>query len=175
MTLIRIATVHDREDIRAIHLSAFPETERQLVSTLALKLLDESQQTISLVAESDGAVVGHIAFSPVTMKGNEHCQGYILAPLAVRPEYQDRGIGSKLIKSGLHRLAEQQVNILFVYGDPGYYGKFGFDAETAQGFLPPYRLQYPFGWLAMTLNEGVDTESTVEISCAAPLNDPALW
>ena len=174
---IRVATSFDRDDVREIHLCAFPEGEKQIVSTLAVNLLSEeaNPETISLVAEADGAVVGHIAFSPVAINNNMSWKGYILAPLGVKPEYQKRQIGSKLIDSGMERLSKIGVNILFVYGDPNYYGKFGFDADTASGYSPPYELQYPFGWQAITLNEGIFTESPEIISCVDPLNDPELW
>ena len=73
MTSIRIATSLDRDDVREIHLGAFPEGEKQIVSTLAVNLLSEETgpQTFSLVAEADGAVVGHIASSPVTVNHNK--------------------------------------------------------------------------------------------------------
>jgi putative acetyltransferase len=89
MTCIRVATSLDRDDVREVHLCAFPEGDKQIVSTLAVNLLSEetSPKTISLVAEADGAVVGHIAFSPVTVFNNKSWQGYILAPLGVKPEY----------------------------------------------------------------------------------------
>jgi len=177
MTGIRVATSLDRDDVREIHLCAFPEGENQIVSTLAVDLLAEetSPKTISLVAEVDGAVVGHIVFSPVTVNNNKGWKGYILAPLGIKPEYQKRQIGSKLIESGMDRLSKMGVNVLFVYGDPKYYGKFGFKADLASGYLPPYELQYPFGWQAIILNEDVFTETTVKISCVDPLNDAGLW
>ncbi len=73
MTRIRVATSLDREDVREIHLCAFPEDEKQIVTTLAVNLLSEetSPITISSFAEADGAVVGHIAFSPVTIDNNK--------------------------------------------------------------------------------------------------------
>ncbi len=177
MTRVRVATSLDREDVREIHLCAFPEGEKQIVSTLAVNLLSEetTPKTISLIAEADGVVVGHIAFSPVTINSNKSWKGYILAPLGVKPEYQKRQIGSKLIESGIERLSRMGVNVLFVYGDPKYYGKFGFNADLASKYSPPYELQYPFGWQAIILNEGVFTESTVIITCVDPLKDAALW
>ena len=177
MIRIREATNLDRETIREIHLRAFSEGERQIVSTLAVNLLSEETgpQTFSLVAEADGAVVGHIAFSPVTINTNKSWKGYILAPLGVKPEYQKRRIGSRLIESGMERLSKMGVNVLFVYGDPKYYGKFGFNADLASGYSPPYELQYPFGWQAIILNEGVFPESTEKLSCVDPLNDAELW
>ena len=174
---IRAATNLDRDDIRAVHLCAFSEGEKQMVATLAVDLLSEetNRETISLVAESHGTVVGHIAFSPVTIESNKSWIGYILAPLGVKPEYQKCRIGSKLIESGLEQLSGMGVNVVFVYGDPKYYGKFGFSADVASGYSPPYELQYPLGWQAVALNKYDFSESTARISCVAPLNDPGLW
>ena len=177
MTRIRVATSLDCDDVREIHLCAFPEGENQIVSTLAANLLGEetSPKTISLVAEADGAVVGHIAFSPVTVDNNMSWKGYILAPLGVKPEYQKRQIGSKLVDRGIEQLSKMGVNVLFVYGDPKYYGRFGFNADQASGYSPPYELQYPFGWQAIILNDGAFTESPVKISCVDSLKDAELW
>jgi putative acetyltransferase len=177
MTHIRVATSLDRENIRKVHLSAFPEGERRLIATLAVNLLSEetTPETIALVAETDDAVVGHIAFSPVSVDTNENWRGYLLAPLGVRPEYQRRRIGSKLIENGIERLSNNGANVLLVYGDPKYYGKFGFEAETAANYLPPYELQYPFGWQAIVLRHEAPHERAVKISCVASLRDPELW
>ncbi len=177
MTHIRVATNLDRDSIREIHLCAFTEGENQRVSALSVNLLDEetNPKTISLVAEVDGVVVGHIAFSPVRINNNKSWSGYILAPLGVMPEYQKRHIGSKLIESGMERLFTMGVNIVFVYGDPKYYGKFGFNADAASKYSPPCELKYPIGWQAVMLNEDVFTESEVKISCVVPLIDPELW
>ncbi len=177
MSSIRAATNLDCDNIREVHLCAFSGGEAQIVATLASSLLGEetSPETFALVAEIDGTAVGHIAFSPVTVDTNKNLKGYILAPLGVKPEYQKRRIGSKLIEIGIEQLKKKGVNVLFVYGDPKYYGKFGFKAETATNYLPPYELQYPFGWLAIALNEEGSVEQSVKISCVASLRDPALW
>lgn len=177
MTRIRLATSLDREDVREVYLRAFSEHERQVVSTLAVNLLDEetSPETISLVTETDGELLGHIAFSPVTIDKRKNWEGYILAPLGVFPECQNRRIGSNLIEEGMERLSRTGVNVLFVYGDPKYYGKFGFNAALASKYSPPYELQYPFGWQAIVLNEDSLEKTTVKISCVASLRDPGLW
>jgi len=174
---IRVVTRLDRDDVRDVHLRAFPEGENRLVAKLAVDLLGEETDpgTISLVAEIGGCVAGHIAFSPVSTATDRNRLGYILAPLGVKPEYQKAGVGSKLIESGLERLAETGSGVVFVYGDPKYYGKFGFRTENATKFLPPYELQYPFGWQATVLHEGGLSERAGRISCVAALRDPALW
>jgi putative acetyltransferase len=174
---IRLATSLDRDDIHSVHWSAFAEGEREIVSKLAVNLLSEEStpQTISLVAEAEGGVVGHVAFSPVAIDNNEGIQGYILAPLGVKPDHQKCRIGAKLIEIGMQQLSGMGVDILFVYGDPEYYSKFGFSVDTAECYIPPYKLQYPFGWQAIALNESGIEKSSVKIACVASLCDPALW
>ncbi|MDH3762517.1 MAG: N-acetyltransferase [Gammaproteobacteria bacterium] len=174
---VRVATGIDRGDIHSVNWSAFAESEREIVCRLAVGLLSEKStpQTISLVAETEGNVVGHVAFSPVTIDNSENLQGYILAPLAVKPGFQKHGIGSKLVKSGMQQLSRMGVDILFVYGDPEYYGRFGFSAAVAEGFIPPYALQYPFGWQGIILNECSTVESPAKIACVTSLCDAALW
>ncbi len=174
---IRIATSLDREDIRRVHFCAFHEDEREIVSKLAINLLSEetTPQTISLVAEAEGTVVGHVAFSPVIIDNNENLQGYILAPLGVKPDYQGLRIGSRLIESGIQQLSKMGVNILFVYGDPEYYSRFSFSADAAYRYTAPYKLQYPYGWQAIALNEFNVTKSPVKVTCVTSLCDPELW
>ncbi|MDC1287902.1 N-acetyltransferase [Gammaproteobacteria bacterium] len=174
---IRLATSLDRDGIYNVHWSAFAEGEREIVSKLAVNLLSEEStpQTISLVAETEGIIVGHVALSPVAIDRNEGTQGYILAPLGVNPDHQKCRIGSKLVDSGMQLLSTRGVDILFVYGDPEYYSKFGFSVDAAEGYLPPYKLQYPCGWQAIALNEFSTEKSPGKIACVTSLCDPALW
>lgn len=174
---IRAATCTDLDDVRDVHLCAFPEDERHIISALAVNLLSERTipETISLVAETEGTVAGHAAFSPVKIGHNENLQGYILAPLGIKPEYQRRRIGTGLIQSGIQKLLAMGANILFVYGDPGYYCKSGFSADAATPYIPPYKLRYPSGWQALVLNECDIAESSFNIACVSSLNNPELW
>lgn len=81
--------------------------------------------TLSLVAELDGVVVGQVAFSPArTSAGAEGWYG--LGPVAVLPAYQRKGVGSRLIRAGLERLAGQGAAGCILVGDPAYYTRFGF-------------------------------------------------
>ena len=177
MPSIRAATELDHGSICTVHLRAFPESEAPIVAALASDLLSEETrpETFALLAQIDGEVVGHVAFSPVTIDANPQFQGYILAPLGVLPEHQKRRIGSKLVETGIARLSKGRVNTLFVYGDPTYYGRFGFTAEAAADYLPPYELQYPFGWLAIALDDEGAARQSGKIACVASLRDPALW
>ena len=81
--------------------------------------------TISLVAEVDGKLVGHIAFSPVTFSdGSENWYG--LGPISVLPDYQKQGIGTKLVNEGLKMLKDLGAEGCVLVGDPSYYERFGF-------------------------------------------------
>ena len=127
------------------------------------------------MAESDGAISGHLAFSPVTIEGNDDFKGYILAPLGVKASCQKGGIGRSLIEDGMRRLSDNGVEVLFVYGDPDYYGRFGFSAAAARDYNAPYPLQYPVGWQAVVLEAPILAESPARITCVEPLSDPGLW
>lgn len=174
---IRIANNTDREEIHEIHLCAFDDKENEIVANLAIALLSEtsSPKTITLVASTDDILVGYVAFSPLRLKANKQFFGYILAPLAIKPEYQQKGIGSKLVKEGLKQLKQQDIAIVFVYGDPKYYGRFGFVTDLAQRFIPPYTLQDPMGWQAIELNSQNRIASAGSLECVKALSNPELW
>jgi len=174
---IRDARNQDRDDIRDIHRQAFPEGEGDLIAELAGNLLGEESDppTVTLVAEMAGELVGHVAFSPVYEAADKKCLGYILAPLAVKPRHHNRGIGSKLVEGGMARLSEEGVKLFLVYGDPRFYGRFGFRAEAASNFVPPFELKYPFGWLAIRRGLGDANEKAVQLSCVESLRNPAFW
>lgn len=126
-SLIREETKGDIGAIREVTVSAFKtlaisnHTEQFIIA--ALRAADAL--TVSLVAEREDRVVGHIAFSPVSMsEGTENWYG--LGPVSVLPEYQRRGIGGALIEEGLARLKRLGARGCCLVGEPGYYGKFGF-------------------------------------------------
>ena len=101
--------------------------------------------TLSLVAEDEGQIVGHIAFSPVTLSGGEG-GWYGLGPISVAPDRQRSGIGSALVKAGLAELAARGAKGCALVGEPAYYNRFGFvvrpELQTA-GVPPEYFLVLP--------------------------------
>jgi putative acetyltransferase len=174
---IRIATTKDGEGIRRLYWSAFPKEENEIVATLAVELLAENSALpiLSLVAEMEGAVVGHVAFSPVEIDNQAAIQAYILAPLAVRTDCQNQRIGTALVEYGMQQLSALGIDIIFVYGAPEYYGRFGFSAETAQSYNAPYPLQYPFGWQAVAIRDCVIENGPHATQCVKALCKPLLW
>ncbi|MCR4530048.1 GNAT family N-acetyltransferase [Acinetobacter venetianus] len=100
-------------------------TEQFIVNALRAT----KQLTVSLVAETQGKIVGHIAFSPVSISDGT-TDWYGLGPISVIPEYQRKGIGSELMKEGLNRIKALNAKGCVLLGDPNYYGKFGFKADA---------------------------------------------
>ncbi|MCB2065856.1 MAG: N-acetyltransferase [Erythrobacter sp.] len=106
------------------------------------RLRRDGTPMLSLVADQGGVILGHVAFSPVTIGGAD-CHWFGLAPLSVAPARQKRGIGTALVREGLRRLAEQGAKGCVVLGDPAYYGRFGFaaDADISYPGVPPEYFQ----------------------------------
>ncbi|RFZ86654.1 N-acetyltransferase [Shinella sp. WSJ-2] len=94
--------------------------------------------TLSLVAEVDGRIIGHVAFSPVTLFDGT-ADWYGLGPISVDPAHQGKGIGGKLIQQGLARLKALGAAGCVLLGDPAYYSRFGFVSDSALtlGGVPP--------------------------------------
>jgi predicted N-acetyltransferase YhbS len=128
--IIRAETEADREVIAAVTGAAFETAphsggnEAQIVSALRAA----GALSLSLVAEEDGRIVGHAAFSPVRIPGAER-RWFGLGPVSVLPARQRAGIGSALIREGLERLRASGAKGCVVLGEPAYYGRFGFVSD----------------------------------------------
>jgi putative acetyltransferase len=124
--------------IHEIDVLAFGrEDEAELVNKLR-----ESMNFIpglSLVALKDGKVVGHILFSPVTIHTKKGVlPALALAPMAVQPEFQNKRIGSELVRQGLERCRNLGHRVVIVVGHPTYYPRFGFTSARAKGLEAPF-------------------------------------
>ncbi|MEJ2729070.1 MAG: N-acetyltransferase [Deltaproteobacteria bacterium] len=125
--ILRKETVADVEAITEVTIAAFKNhpisnhTEQFIINALR----DANALTISLVAEIDGRVVGHIAFSPVIISDGTK-DWYGLGPVSVLPEYQKQGIGKSLINEGLSLLKDMGGKGCALVGEPNYYKRFGF-------------------------------------------------
>ena len=125
--ILREETIADFDAITEVTIAAFKnlpvsnQTEQFIIGALR----DADVLTISLVAEIDSRVVGHIAFSPVIISDGTK-DWYGLGPISVLPEYQKQGIGKSLVKEGLSLLKELCGQGCALVGDPNYYKRFGF-------------------------------------------------
>jgi putative acetyltransferase len=131
MLVIRNEAPRDIGQVRAINVAAFEQPdEADLVDALRAGC----PEVLSLVAELDGRVVGHILFSPVTLPaGDRTLQGMGLAPMAVLPEHQRDGVGARLVEEGIARLEQSGCPFVIVLGHPGYYPRFGFERASTHG------------------------------------------
>jgi putative acetyltransferase len=134
--IIRPETAADHAAIREMNRLAFGgEGEARLVDALR----DGGYARISLVAEVDGRVVGHILFSVLTIATRQgEIEALSLAPMAVVPSHQRRGIGSSLVREGLRACREAGHRIAIVLGSPEFYPRFGFSAELAEPLRSSY-------------------------------------
>ena len=132
MTTIRPERPEDSSLIRHVNELAFGQpAEADLVE----KLRQACADALSLVAE-DGAIVGHILFTPVVVEDTARpLLGMGLAPMAVLPNRQRQGIGSQLVRRGLDILRERGCPFVVVVGHPEYYPRFGFESASRRGLV----------------------------------------
>jgi putative acetyltransferase len=136
--IVRAEQQRDRDSIRAVNTSAFETTaEANLVDTLR----EQAHPAVSLVAEDGGAIVGHIMFSPVSLGGHPELRIMGLAPMAVAPAHQGKGIGSALVCAGLERCGQLGFGAVVVLGHPSYYPRFGFQPSARFGIGCEYEAQ----------------------------------
>ncbi|MDA7712501.1 GNAT family N-acetyltransferase, partial [bacterium] len=120
-------------------------------------------------------IVSAVGFSPVFFKTDTGLSAYILAPLATHQSHQKKGLATKLIESAKAHFHANNIDALLVYGDPEYYGKYGFNADLGKHFIPPYPLEYDFGWQALMLNDTTLNDRKLAFTCVDALSDAALW
>lgn len=135
---IRREEAQDAPGVRAVNVTAFGSaTEANIVDVLRSHACD----VLSLVAEEDGAIVGHIMFSPVRVVGAPDLKAMALAPMAVAPQCQRGGIGSELVRAGLEECRRLGVETVFVVGHPAFYPRFGFAVASKFGFHCEFDVQ----------------------------------
>ena len=135
MLIIRLENVGDARCVRELNSLAFPtDAEANLVDALR----EEARPVISLVAVDDETLVGHIMFTPVELEGSPLLKIMGLAPMAVVPDQQGRGIGAQLVASGLEHCEAMDVEAVVVLGHPAYYPRFGFVAASTRGIDSEY-------------------------------------
>lgn len=130
----------DEQAIRKVHLAAFPTpAEADLVSMLR----DDCDSVISLVATDGDQILGHVMLSRMRVEADGRSfRALGLGPVAVLPERQRTGVGGALITEAIRQAEERGEELVFVLGEPDYYGRFGFWTEAAAPFASPYAGPY---------------------------------
>ncbi len=150
--------------------------EGKLVGGLASDLLFETapDDLVVCTANEAGNIIGCIMFSRMTFAEDDRTV-FLMAPVAVSPSHQGKGVGQRLVRFGLEHLARSGADVAITYGDPDYYSKVGFrqiDESVAQA---PARLQFPHGWLAQPLSGTDLTPLKGSSRCVGALDNPAYW
>jgi putative acetyltransferase len=161
---IRPSEQADTGAIESLYPEAFPDED--LLPIVRDLLVDEPIR-LSLVAMLDGQVAGHVIFTRCGIEGSR-VDAALLAPLAVRPGRQRKGIGSAIVRDGIRRLQDAGVSVVFVLGDPAYYSRLGFEPEHA--VEPPYPMppEWKDAWQSLVLEDDAK-------SCAGRLSVPEQW
>ncbi|HEV7767699.1 MAG TPA: N-acetyltransferase [Thermoanaerobaculia bacterium] len=139
---IRHEMLEDVDAIRRVNELAFGRpNEARLVDALR----EAASPFLSLVADVDGEIVGHICFSPVEVEREDGFRAFILglAPMAVLPEHQNQGIGSELVVRGLEECRNAGFGVVVVLGHPEYYPRFGFEPASWRGVRSEYDVPDP--------------------------------
>ena len=140
MLIIRPEKPQDIEVIHEVNVLAFGRDNEALLVD-ALRRSAAFIPELSLVAEEDGQVIGHILFSRIRIVGRDKCfPALALAPMAVRPDRQRRGIGSALVQMGLEEAFELGHAVAIVLGHPQFYPRFGFRPAADIGIQAPFEV-----------------------------------
>lgn len=169
-TEIRESWPDDLGLIERLYPDAFPEEE---LLALVRALLEQDPPVLSLVATEGESLAGHVIFTRCGVEGESETAA-LLGPLAVASRMQRQGVGSALVRAGLRRLEEEGMRHVLVLGDPAYYGRFGFVADS--GISPPYALPEAWrdAWQGLTLGEKV-TPVAGTLRVPVPWQRPELW
>lgn len=167
---IRVSGPGDLPALEALYTEAFPE---EPLVPLVRSLLTEVPGARSLVAQRDGALAGHIVFVDCTIPGHEH-RVALLGPLAVTPSRQRQGIGSHLAHAGLGREAARGTDLVFVLGDPAFYGRFGFTPGAPTAPPQPIPEEWRPAWQCKQIGSSPPPGGAV-LTVPPPWDVPAYW
>lgn len=176
---IRKTTNMDLKDILFVESQAFGD-EGPVIVDLVEGLLNDptAKPLLSLLAFKDVKAVGHILFTKAHIeKTKRSVSSVILAPLAVLPEEQSKGIGRQLIKEGLKILTESGVELVFVLGHPGYYPRSGFTPAGVLGLDAPYPIpkKDADAWMVQELKPGIIGTVKGQVKCADFMDKEMYW
>ncbi len=177
---IRQSTPSDRAEILEIHNLSFGTEEGPVIAKLVDDLFEDvsASPILSLVAEIDDQLLGHILFTKAIISQTEaSVSAQLLAPLAVIPKAQGKGIGSELINEGLRQLNASGIKLVFVLGHPTYYPRCGFNPAGKVGFEAPYPIpeKNADAWMVLELNGDALGNVRGKVQCCDALDKPQYW
>jgi len=133
---VRPARDSDADGVREVLTASFPTAAE---ADLVARLQADGDMVIEFVAAEDGHIVGYVGLSRMNVVADgERVLALGIAPVAVLPSHQNRGVARRLLECGLAAANGRGIALVFVLGDPEAYGRFGFRAETAAPFASPY-------------------------------------
>lgn len=163
--VIRAETPADAAAIRCVHEEAFGQPQE---ADLVDAIRDQCYSLVSLVAEVDGVVLGHVLISHLdVIAAGRSIRAAALGPVAVLPAQQKQGTGSVLIRQALDAARSQGIAIVLVLGHPAYYPRFGFCAERARALSSPYTC-HGDAWMVAELIPGALPQATSTVAYPAP-------
>lgn len=155
------------------------EAEGKVVSALAKDIITHTpaEDVYCFVANGGDEIVATVMLSRMHFdnKLSDSANAFILSPVAVSPEHQNRGIGQSIINHAIDVLKQQNVALLFTYGDPAYYKKVGFNPITESQIKAPQPLSYPHGWLCQSLTDTEIPHVDGDTKCVPALDKPEYW
>lgn len=173
--MIRETTENDLAEILAVEGAAFG-AEADVIRELVENLLKDpsAEPALSLLAYEDETAAGHVLFTHAEVGG---IAAALLAPLAVRPEYRNRGVGGRLIEVGMAMLKTAGMPLVFVLGYPDYYNRHGFNAAGRQGLHAPFPIleKHAEAWMVRALQPGILENVTGTLKCANAINKVGYW
>jgi predicted N-acetyltransferase YhbS len=177
---IRRSIASDRREIETIHTIAFGNEKGPEIAELVNGLFEDETALprLSLVAFENERLVGHILFTKVDIAMAEtSVAARILAPLAILPEAQNKGVGQQLINDGLAWLQQAGVALVFVLGHPDYYPRCGFRPAGVLGFEAPYPIpaEVAGAWMVQELRTGIIGNIKGKVQCCKALDRPEHW
>jgi putative acetyltransferase len=169
----------DSIEIKQLFEDVFTDSEGvaegTLIANLVVDLISstQDQDIVGFVAKDENKIIGSIFFTRLSF--GAPIVAFILAPVAVRTEYQGKGIGQKLINFGIEKMKGNGTELVFTYGDPNFYSKVGFESITEEIVKAPLELTYPEGWLCQSLTGNEISPIAEKPRCVAALNKPEYW
>ncbi len=174
---MRETTDADLNDILLVEREAF-NSDKEAELTKALLADPTAKPLLSLMAFVENQPAGHILFTNARLlNAAREVTVSFLAPLAVMPRFQRRGVGGALVKKGLELLSSANVDLVFVVGRPAYYPRHGFTQAGKLGFETPYPIpeEHADAWMVRELRPDVIGHVSGRVICCEALSKPEFW